>query len=116
MLIAESLSPGAKEMLRAERIGYFDSGGSLFVPAAGAYIYIDKPAPKTLEKSVRSLFSGRRAQVLYALLVNHEAWFGVTSAKPGALQIQDLQQSSKINEGLHSSIQEIDSKTRKKPN
>lgn len=78
MLIAESLSPGAKELLRAERIGYFDSGGSLFVPATGAYVYIDKPVPKTLEKSVRSLFSGRRAQVLYALLVNHEEWFGVT--------------------------------------
>ena len=29
LLIAESLSPGAKELLRAERIGYFDSGGSL---------------------------------------------------------------------------------------
>lgn len=40
--------------------------------------YIDKPVPKTLEKSVRSLFSGRRAQVLYALLVNCEEWFGVT--------------------------------------
>ncbi len=78
VLIAESLSPGAKDLLRAERIGYFDSGGSLFLPAAGAYIYIDKPAPKILEKSVRSLFSGRRAQVLYALLVNHEEWFGVT--------------------------------------
>ncbi|MCP3018641.1 type IV toxin-antitoxin system AbiEi family antitoxin [Cupriavidus basilensis] len=78
LLIAELLSPGAKELLRAERIGYFDSGGSLFLPASGAYIYIDKPAPKTLEKSVRSFFSGRRAQVLYALLVNHEEWFGVT--------------------------------------
>ena len=78
LLIAESLSPGAKELLRAERIGYFDSGGSLFLPASGAYVYIDKPAPKTLEKSVRSLFSGRRAQVLYALLINHEEWFGVT--------------------------------------
>jgi predicted transcriptional regulator len=78
LLIAELLSPGAKELLRAERIGYFDSGGSLFLPASGAYIYIDKPAPKTLEKSVRSLFSGRRAQVLYALLVKHEEWFGVT--------------------------------------
>lgn len=31
LLIAESLSPGAKELLRAERIGYFDSGGSLFM-------------------------------------------------------------------------------------
>ena len=78
LLIAESLSPGAKELLRAERIGYFDSGGSLFLPAAGAYVYIDKPAPKTVEKSARSLFSGRRVQVLYALLVNHEEWFGVT--------------------------------------
>lgn len=78
LLIAESLSPGAKELLRAERIGYFDSGGSLFLPASGAYVYIDKPAPKTLEKSVRSLFSGRRAQVLHALLVNNEEWFGVT--------------------------------------
>lgn len=49
LLIAESISPGAKELLRAERIGYFDSGGSLFLPAAGAYVYIDKPAPKALE-------------------------------------------------------------------
>jgi hypothetical protein len=78
LLMAESLSPGAKELLRAERIGYFDSGGSLFLPTSGVYVYIDKPVPKTLEKSVRSLFSGRRAQVLYALLVNREEWFGVT--------------------------------------
>jgi hypothetical protein len=78
LLMAESLSPGAKEMLRAEGIGYFDSGGSLFLPASGAYVYIDKPAPKTMEKSMRSLFSGRRAQILYALLVYHDEWFGVT--------------------------------------
>lgn len=78
LLIAESLSSGAKELLRAERIGYYDSGGSLFLPASGAFVFIDKPPPKTLEKSVRSLFSGRRAQVLYALLVDHEEWFGVT--------------------------------------
>ncbi|MDR3368958.1 hypothetical protein [Rhodoferax sp.] len=78
LLIAESLSPGAKELLRAERIGYYDSGGSLFLPASGAYIYIDKPPPKTLERSVRSLFSGRRAQVLHALLDSYTEWFGVT--------------------------------------
>jgi hypothetical protein len=29
LLIAESLSPGAKELLRAECIGYFDSGGKI---------------------------------------------------------------------------------------
>lgn len=78
LLIAETLSPGAKELLRAEGVGYYDSGGSLFLPASGAYVYIDKPPPKSLERSVRSLFSGRRAQVLHALLVHHRGWFGVT--------------------------------------
>ena len=47
------------------------------MPAPGAYVYIDKPPPKTLAKSVRSLFSGRRAQVLHTLLVHHQDWFGV---------------------------------------
>ena len=78
MLVAESLSQGAKELLKSERVGYYDTGGSLFLSAPGSYIYIDKPAPKTMEKSVRSLFSGRRAQVLHALLIYHNEWFGVT--------------------------------------
>ena len=77
LLVAESISPGAKDLLRTERMGYYDSGGSLFLPAHGAYLYIDRPPPKTLAKSVRSLFSGRRAQVLHALLVQHQDWFGV---------------------------------------
>lgn len=85
LLVAESISPGAKELLRAERIGYYDSGGSLFLPVPGAYIYIDKPPSKTLERSVRSLFSGRRAQVLHALLVDLEDWFGVTAVADRAL-------------------------------
>lgn len=78
LLVAESLSPGAKELLKSERVGYYDSGGSLFLPTPGAYVYVDRPSPKTLEKSVRSLFSGRRAQVLHALLIHHQDWFGVT--------------------------------------
>jgi hypothetical protein len=76
ILVAESISPGAKELLREERVGYYDSGGSLFLPAPGVYLYIDKPPPKTLAKSVRSLFSGRRAQVLHTLLMRHQDWFG----------------------------------------
>ncbi|OGA39366.1 MAG: hypothetical protein A3G24_17425 [Betaproteobacteria bacterium RIFCSPLOWO2_12_FULL_62_13] len=77
VLVAESISPGAKELLRKERIGYFDSGGSLFLPARGAYLYIDKPPPKILARAVRSLFSGRRAQVLHTLLTRHQNWYGV---------------------------------------
>ena len=78
MLVAESISPGAKDLLRVERIGYFDSGGSLFLPARGVYLYIDKPPPKSLERAMRTVFSGRRAQVLLALLVRPRNWFGVT--------------------------------------
>lgn len=85
LLVAESISPGAKELLRNERVGYYDSGGSLYLPARGAYLYIDKPPPKTLAKSMRSLFSGRRAQVLHALLVQHRDWFGVTDLAQQAM-------------------------------
>lgn len=78
VLVAESISPGAKELLRAEGAAYFDSGGSLFLPARAAYLYIDRPPPKSLQRSIRATFSGRRAQVLHALLVRDRTWFGVT--------------------------------------
>jgi hypothetical protein len=78
LIAAESISPGAKELLRSEGVGYYDSGGSLYLSAPGIYLYIDKPPPKTLIKSIRSLFSGRRAQVLHALLIHRQTWFGVT--------------------------------------
>jgi hypothetical protein len=77
LLAAESISTGAREMLREENIGFFDTGGSLFLPAKGAYLYVDRPVPKTLEKSVRSLFTGKRSQVLHALLINRQDWVGV---------------------------------------
>jgi hypothetical protein len=85
ILVAESISPGAKELLRSERVGYYDSGGSLYLPAPGAYLYIDKPPPKALTKSVRTLFTGRRAQVLHALLAQHQNWFGVTDLAQQAM-------------------------------
>lgn len=70
LIAADSISPGAKELLKTERVGYFDRGGSLYVPASGAYIYIDKPPPKSMAKAIRSLFTGRRSQVLHALLLH----------------------------------------------
>lgn len=78
MLVADSISAGAKDILKSERWGYFDSGGSLYLPAPGAFLYIEKPSPKPEARAVRTLFTGRRAQVLHALLVNHSDWFGVT--------------------------------------
>ena len=76
-VIAQSISPGAKELMRNERVGYYDSGGSLFLPAGNIYVYVDKPPPKSLSRSIRSIFSGRRAQVLHAVLMRDREWFGV---------------------------------------
>ena len=76
-LVARSISPGAKELLRNERVGYYDSGGSLFLAAANIYVYVDKPPPKSLSRSIRSVFAGRRAQVLHAVLMRNREWFGV---------------------------------------
>ena len=77
LIAVESLSPGAKELLREEGVGYFDTGGSLYIPARGAFFYIDRPVPKTFERSVRSLFTGKRSRVLHALLVEHGTWCNV---------------------------------------
>jgi len=76
-LVAQSISPGAKDLLEDERVGYYDSGGSLFLPADDIYVYVAKPPPKNLSKSIRSLFQGRRAQVLHVLLMRHTEWLGV---------------------------------------
>ncbi len=77
LLAAESISTGAKELLRNELAGYYDTGGSLFIPARGAFIYVDKPPPQPLEKAVRALFKGKRAQVFHVLLHDPHKWFGV---------------------------------------
>ena len=85
LLLAESISPGAKDLLKSERIGYYDSGGSLYLPAHGAYLYIDRPPPKTMTNAMRTLFSGRRAQVLHTLLMRPLHWFSVKELAEQAL-------------------------------
>ena len=76
-VLAHAISPGAKELLRHEQIGYYDSGGSLFLPSSNVFVYVDKSPPKSLSNSTRSLFTGRRARVLHAVLEYHREWFGV---------------------------------------
>ena len=61
-----------------ERVGYFDAGGSLYLPAPGALFFVDKPPSKSTSRAIRSLFSGRRAHVLHGLLMRREDWLGVT--------------------------------------
>jgi hypothetical protein len=77
VLMAEMISPGARELLRDERVGYFDSSGSLFIPAKGFYVLVDRPASRKQARSLNNLFVGRRAQVLHAVWILRRDWFGV---------------------------------------
>lgn len=77
VLLAESISQGARELLRNERVGHFDASGSLFIAAKGLYIRIDQPASRKQQRSMTNLFTGRRAQALHAIWTFGGDWFGV---------------------------------------
>ena len=53
------------------------AAAACFCPPDYIYVYVDKPPPKSLSRSMRSVFSGRRAQVLHAVLLRNREWFGV---------------------------------------
>jgi hypothetical protein len=76
-IIAEAISPGARETLRAEGIGYFDKGGSLYVPASGAYVFIDRPQAKSKARALGAIFQGRKALVLHAVFDRRGDWISV---------------------------------------
>ena len=77
MVIAESLTPGARALLREERVGYYDGGGSLYVPARGALLFVDRPPPAPAARSINAPFAGRRGRVLHAVWARKNVWFGV---------------------------------------
>src|SRR3546814_10286517 len=68
MLIAGAISKGARDILQQESIGYFDLGGSLFIPASGAYVLIDRPQTKKAGRALGSIFQGQRARIVQAVV------------------------------------------------
>ncbi len=75
MLAAGSLSPGAREELKAENIAFFDLGGCLHLMHETWLISINKPS-KRLKKYSHSvdLFTDARGSVVHALLMHANAW------------------------------------------
>lgn len=77
IVAAEEISPGARELLHSEGVGYFDSGGSLYLSAQGVFLLVDKPPTKAARRKMISVFKGRRALVLHALWDHRLDWLGV---------------------------------------
>lgn len=62
------------------------------MPAPRAYILIEKPEPRRLVRHIRSVFTGRRAQVLRALLSNPREW----------VRVKDLAARAQVSAGTAS--------------
>lgn len=77
IVISNALSSGARAILRDDSIGYYDSSGSLYIPAAQALIFVDKPPPKKQRDPFTAIFKGKRAQVLHAVWAQKDGWLTV---------------------------------------
>ncbi|MEH6498199.1 MAG: type IV toxin-antitoxin system AbiEi family antitoxin [Pseudoalteromonas distincta] len=75
MLAAASLSPGARDELKAQNIASFELGGSLYLKHNGWFINIEKP-PRRFKKAKQGidLFTDARESVVHALLMNSNEW------------------------------------------
>ncbi|RZF23658.1 hypothetical protein EVC45_43120 [Paraburkholderia sp. UYCP14C] len=74
LVAAESLSPGAREMLRKRGIGYFERNGNLYLRYGSWLVNIEKPEREAAKRGVTSLFTDAREMVVHALLVNRNKW------------------------------------------
>jgi hypothetical protein len=77
LLAAHSISPGAKEILRNSKSAYYDSGGSLFISSQGLLVDRERPPAPSEERTMRTLFTGKRARVLFAMLDRPKEWINV---------------------------------------
>ncbi|WP_141237212.1 MarR family transcriptional regulator [Sphingopyxis sp. GW247-27LB] len=75
--VARAISPGAREIFREERVGYYDLGGSLYIPGKKTFIFLDKPAPKKGTKKFDSIFQGQKARALHEIYERRQDWLGV---------------------------------------
>ena len=91
LLYVPALSPGSRDWLQQQGVGYLDAQGNLFLTAEGIYILRDA-APHAVRSSVpveTNIFRGRATQVLASLLRTPERSWHVT----------DLAHESKVAAG-----------------
>lgn len=82
--VARAISPGAREILREEKIGFYDLGGTLYIPAPNTFIYIDRPVPPKDSKAFGAIFQGQRARVVDEIFARRPDWVSVKQAAEDA--------------------------------
>lgn len=75
--VARAISPGARELLRQEEIGFYDLGGTLYIPSKHAFIHIDRPALRKTNRTFASIFHGQKARVMLYVFEHRRDWLSV---------------------------------------
>ena len=74
MIIAQSVSDGARAFLHKENVAYHDQSGSLYISADDVFVLIEKPKSKRAKRRDANVFKGSRALVLHALFARPGEW------------------------------------------
>ena len=74
MILARSVSEGAREFLQEEQVAYHDLSGSLFLSVDETFVLIERPKPKRAKRRAMNVFKGTRAQVLHTLFDRPGEW------------------------------------------
>jgi len=74
MVVADTLSPGAKAMLRERGIGYFEPDGCLYFRWRTWLVNIERPKRVPSRTRAMPLFTGSRENVVHALLMSRGSW------------------------------------------
>lgn len=69
LVAAPAISEASRELLRRHKLGYWDSGGSVYIDLPWALYWVDRPVPAAQARVLRSVYRGSTAQVLHALLL-----------------------------------------------
>ncbi len=87
IVAAPSISESSRSILRDDRIGYWDSGGSLYLELPWALYWTDRPVPRIGGRKHIDIFRGNATQVLHAMLVQPERQW----------HVQDLAASAEVS-------------------
>src|SRR5690606_14688653 len=66
-----------RDILREEGVGFYDLGGTLYIPAKQAFVFIDRPAPRKKARAFDSIFQGQKARVVHAVFERRHDWLSV---------------------------------------
>ena len=72
VMVAESISPGARVLLQKQGVNYWDSSGSIFLNLPWAVYLVDRPAPRESSRRTKNLYRGSSAVVVHRMLLEHK--------------------------------------------